>query len=144
LLIVNTDRDPIFPLDGVVRLHSLVRNVYRSYNAETNLGLVISEGGHKDTQDIQVPVMRWFNRYLKGEDPLIERAAVKLLQPEELKVFATLPQTRSTQTSTKHLCHWPKFRPTFQLVNTPNFLMSCAPNASPVGLNEHTRPSRKD
>jgi dienelactone hydrolase len=91
LLIVNTDRDPIFPLDGVVRLHSLVRSVYRSYNAETNLGLVISEGGHKDTQDIQVPVLRWFNRYLKGEDPLIERAAVKLLQPEELKVFARLP-----------------------------------------------------
>ena len=91
LLIVNTDRDTIFPLDGVVRLHSLVRTVYRSYNAETNLGLVISEGGHKDTQDLQVPVMRWFNRYLKGEDPLIERAAVKLLQPEELKVFARLP-----------------------------------------------------
>ena len=91
LLIVNTDRDPIFPLDGVVRIHSLVRDVYRSYNAATNLGLVISEGGHKDTQDIQVPVMRWFNRYLKGEDPLIERAAVKLLQPEELKVFAKIP-----------------------------------------------------
>jgi dienelactone hydrolase len=91
LLIVNTDRDSIFPLDGVVRLHSLVRSVYRSYNAETNLGLVISEGPHKDTQDLQVPVMRWFNRYLKGEDPLIERAAVKLLQPEELKVFAKLP-----------------------------------------------------
>jgi dienelactone hydrolase len=91
LLIVNTDRDQIFPLDGVVRVHSLVREIYRSYNAQTNLGLVISEGPHKDTQDLQVPVFRWFNRYLKGEDPLIERAAVKLLQPEELKVFATLP-----------------------------------------------------
>jgi dienelactone hydrolase len=91
LLIVNTDRDSIFPLDGVVRLHSLVRNVYRGYGAETNLGLVISEGPHKDTQDLQVPVFRWFNRHLKGEDPLIERPAVKLLEPEELKVFATLP-----------------------------------------------------
>jgi len=29
---------------------------------------------------------------LKGEDPLIERAAVKLLEPEELKVFAKLPE----------------------------------------------------
>src|SRR5688572_19425570 len=91
LLIVNTDPDRIFPLDGVVRVHSLVREIYRSYNAQTNLGLVISEGPHKDTQDLQVPVFRWFNRYLKGADPLIERAAVKLLQPEELKVFATLP-----------------------------------------------------
>jgi dienelactone hydrolase len=91
LLIVNTDRDTIFPLDGVMRVHSLVREIYRSYNAQTNLGLVISEGPHKDTQDLQVPVFRWFNRHLKGEDPLIERAAVKLLEPEELKVFATLP-----------------------------------------------------
>src|SRR5688572_13768039 len=91
LLIVNTDRDRIFPLDGVVRVHSLVRQIYRSYDAETNLGLVISEGPHKDTQDLQVPVFRWFNRHLKGEDPLIERAAVKLLEPEELKVFAKLP-----------------------------------------------------
>lgn len=91
LLIVNTDRDPIFPLDGVVRVHSLVREIYKSYNAATNLGLVISEGPHKDTQDLQVPVFRWFNRYLKGEDPLIERAAVKMLQPEELRVFAKLP-----------------------------------------------------
>jgi dienelactone hydrolase len=91
LLIVNTDRDSIFPLDGVVRVHSLVRHIYKSYNAETNLGLVISEGPHKDTQDLQVPVFRWFNRYLKGEDPLIERAAVKLLDPEELRVFAKLP-----------------------------------------------------
>jgi dienelactone hydrolase len=91
LLIVNTDRDQIFPLDGVIRVHSLVREIYRSYNAETNLGLVIGEGPHQDTQDLQVPVFRWFNRHLKGEDPLIERAAVKLLEPEELKVFATLP-----------------------------------------------------
>jgi dienelactone hydrolase len=91
LLIVNTDRDQIFPLDGVIRVHSLVREIYRGYNAQTNLGLVVSEGPHKDTQDLQVPVFRWFNRYLKGEDPLIERAAVKLLQPEELKVFAKLP-----------------------------------------------------
>lgn len=91
LLIVNTDRDSIFPLDGVVRVHSLVRSIYRGYNAETNLGLVISEGGHKDTQDLQVPVFRWFNRYLKSEDPLIERPAIKMLQPEELKVFAKLP-----------------------------------------------------
>jgi dienelactone hydrolase len=91
LLIVNTDRDRILPLDGVVRVHSLVREIYRSYDAESNLGLVISDGPHQDTQDLQVPVFRWLNRYLKDEDPLIERAAIKLLQPEELKVFAKLP-----------------------------------------------------
>jgi len=91
LLIVNTDADSIFPLDGVVRLHSEVRRIYELHNASTNLGLVIAPGPHKDTQDLQVPVLRWFNTHLKGKDPLIEMAAVKLLAPQQLKVFATLP-----------------------------------------------------
>ncbi len=91
LLIGNTDRDPLFPLDGVVRLHRQVADIYKLLNAETNLALLITEGPHKDTQDLQVPVMRWFNRFLKGEDPLIRVAAEKFFEPEQLKVFATLP-----------------------------------------------------
>jgi hypothetical protein len=59
--------------------------------ASTNLGLLITEGPHKDTQDLQVPVFRWFNRFLKSEDGPIEHAAVKVLTPEQLKVFDTLP-----------------------------------------------------
>lgn len=91
LLIVNTDSDTIFPLDGVVRLHSQVRRIYELYGAAANLGLVIGPGPHKDTQDLQVPVFRWFNVHLKGEDPVIEMAATKLLSPEELRVFKSLP-----------------------------------------------------
>jgi dienelactone hydrolase len=91
LLIVNTDTDPIFPLDGVVRLHAAVRPVFQWYQAATNLGLVIGPGGHKDTQDLQVPVFRWFNQHLKGEDPLIARAAVREIDPLELRVFSELP-----------------------------------------------------
>jgi dienelactone hydrolase len=91
LLIVNTDADYIFPLDGVQRTHALVRRIYELHKASDKLGLVIGPGPHKDTQDLQLPVFRWFNRHLKGEDPVIEMAAVKLLKPEQLKVFATLP-----------------------------------------------------
>ncbi len=91
LLIVNTDSDSIFPLDGVVRLHKKVRDVYDLHRASDKLGLVIGPGPHKDTQDLQVPVFRWFNKHLKGEDPIIEMAAVKLLTPQDLKVFNTLP-----------------------------------------------------
>ncbi|HKQ37710.1 MAG TPA: prolyl oligopeptidase family serine peptidase [Verrucomicrobiae bacterium] len=91
LLICNSDADTIFPLDGVVRLHSEVRRIYELYNAADKLGLLITQGPHKDTQDLQLPVFRWFNRHLKGEDPIIEMAATKLLQPEDLRVFHTLP-----------------------------------------------------
>lgn len=91
LLIGNTDRDSIFPLAGVVRVHRQVADIYKLLNAETNLALLITEGPHKDTQDLQVPVLRWFNRFLKGEDPLIRIAAEKFFEPEQLKVFPTLP-----------------------------------------------------
>ena len=91
LLIVNTDADSIFPLDGVVRLHAKVRRIYELHKAGQKLGLVIGPGPHKDTQDLQVPVFRWFNQHLKGSDPLIALPAEKQFTPQELKVFATLP-----------------------------------------------------
>lgn len=91
LLLSNTDKDTIFPLEGVVRTHARVRRIYDLHKAGDKLGLLITEGPHKDTQDLQVPALRWFNRFLKNEEPLIETAASKLFQPEQLKVFATLP-----------------------------------------------------
>ncbi len=91
LLIVNTDADTIFPLDGVVRLHAQTRRIYELFGASTNLGLVIAPGPHKDTQDLQVPVFRWFNAHLKGGDPIVDLSATGPFSPQELKVFRTLP-----------------------------------------------------
>ncbi len=96
LLIANTDKDRIFPLDGVVRLHKDVANIYKLYGATNNLGLLITEGPHKDTQDLQVPAFRWFNRFLKGEEPLVSMPAEKLFKPQELKVFSSLPADERT------------------------------------------------
>lgn len=101
LLIANTDSDGIFPLDGVARVHSKVRRIYELHKAANKLGLLITEGPHKDTQDLQLPVFRWFNRHLKGEEPLIEMAATKLFQPHQLKVFASLPSD-SVNTNIHH------------------------------------------
>lgn len=91
LLIGNTDKDNIFPLDGVVRLHEQTRRIYQLHGKPDQLGLLITEGPHQDTQDLQVPVFRWFNRFLKGEQPLIEMAAQKFFEPEQLRVFDQLP-----------------------------------------------------
>lgn len=94
LLIANTDRDSIFPLEGVVRVHQQVRRIYRLFGADEKLGLQISEGPHKDTQELQVAAFHWFNRHLMKKEPLIEAAATKLFQPEQLQVFkgANLPE----------------------------------------------------
>jgi dienelactone hydrolase len=91
LLFSNSDKDDIFPLDGVIRTHREVAAIYKLYGATDKLGLLITEGPHKDTQDLQVPAFRWFNRFLKGEDSLVDRAATKFFTPAELKVFAAIP-----------------------------------------------------
>ncbi|MGI9474717.1 MAG: alpha/beta hydrolase, partial [Rubripirellula sp.] len=51
LLISNSDKDRIFPLDGVVDVHKRVRKIYELYDAADKLGLQITEGPHKDTQE---------------------------------------------------------------------------------------------
>jgi dienelactone hydrolase len=96
LLLCNSDKDSIFPLEGVERLHSKVSRIYKLYGATNNLGLLITEGEHKDTQDLQLPVFRWFNRHLKGEDPIIEMAATRFFTPQQLKVFDVLPPDERT------------------------------------------------
>ena len=98
LLISNSDKDTIFPLDGVIRLHEKVRQIYKLYDAEKNLGLNITEGPHKDTQELQVHAFVWFNRFLKGENPLIDKPAIRFFEPEQLRVFDELP---SDQINTK-------------------------------------------
>ncbi len=93
LLIANSDKDSIFPLDGVVRLHSKVRDIYQLYDAEDHLGLLITEGPHKDTQDLQVPTFRWFNRFLKSKHAPISKPATKWFPNKALAVFESIPET---------------------------------------------------
>lgn len=91
LLISNTDKDNIFPLDGVVDVYNKTRRIYELYDKLDHIGLNITEGPHKDTQELQVSAFHWMNRFLKKDEPLIEMAATKFFEPAELKVFDKLP-----------------------------------------------------
>ena len=93
LLIANTDKDRIFPLDGVVDVYNKTRRIYELLDATDNIGLSIVEGPHADTQPLRVPAFQWFNRHLKGEQAseVFESAAVKYLEPQELKVLDEIP-----------------------------------------------------
>ncbi len=75
----------------MLRLHNQTRRIYQLYGKTNELGLLITDGPHADTQDLQVPVFRWFNRFLKGQDPPIEMAATKFFAPDQLRVFDKLP-----------------------------------------------------
>lgn len=98
LLISNTDRDPIFPLEGVNRIHARVRNVYRDLGKSPLLGLNITAGEHADTQELQVHALRWLNAHLKKDLNPIPNAAKKLFEVEELKVFKEIPADQRNTT----------------------------------------------
>ncbi len=91
LLLSNSDRDGIFPLDGVIRTYEKARKIYELYGAGTKLGLYMTPGPHKDTQELQTGAFRWLNQHLKNDTDLIEKTAVKFFEPPQLKVFDQLP-----------------------------------------------------
>ncbi|HVT27213.1 MAG TPA: acetylxylan esterase [Lacipirellulaceae bacterium] len=91
LLISNTDRDTLFPFDGVVDVYQKVRHLYELVGKGSDVALQMAAGPHEDLQVLQLYALQWFNQHLKGEDPLIESAAKDFFKPEELKVFDKLP-----------------------------------------------------
>ena len=56
------------------------------------MGVAITSGPHKDTQELQVPAFRWFNRHLKNDESLVREPAEKFFEPEQLRVFQSLPE----------------------------------------------------
>ena len=92
LLISNSDRDPIFPIDGVFRTYQQVRGVYEKLEVGSDLALNTVAGGHKDIQPLRVHAFQWFNHYFQGKDDLIEQPAVKYFEAEQLRVFDQLPE----------------------------------------------------
>ncbi|MCB1100126.1 MAG: acetylxylan esterase [Verrucomicrobiae bacterium] len=98
LLISNSDKDTIFPLNGVYAVHQQTKRIYDLLGASDHLGLQITEGPHKDTQMLRVHAFVWFDRFLKGNDPplLIDKPAVPFLTPQQLKVLESIPEDERT------------------------------------------------
>ena len=92
LMISNSDNDTIFPLDGVYRTYNAARKVYSLYGREDKIAFNITAGGHSDTQQLRVNAFDWLNQHLKGKSQPIETVATKMFEPEQLKVFETLPE----------------------------------------------------
>ena len=95
LLILNTDNDRIFPLDGVVDVFTKTRRIYELLGKRENLGLALYQGPHKDTQPLRVSAFHWFERHLKGasiDDELPDASAPKIFTPQELKVLDQIPE----------------------------------------------------
>ncbi|TDU73201.1 acetyl xylan esterase AXE1 [Prosthecobacter fusiformis] len=94
LLICNTDKDTIFPIDGVFSIYQNVRRIYTLLGQEKNIGLQVAEGGHLDLQPLNNGAFHWFERHLKGANAMavLDEGAKKSLEPEVLKVLKEIPQ----------------------------------------------------
>jgi dienelactone hydrolase len=87
MLIENTDKDPIFPEDGVRRIYAELEKVYQWYDAKDHLSLLIGKGGHADTVELRHPAFAFFEKHLKGKpDAKIEEPDRKV-PIEDLKVL---------------------------------------------------------
>ncbi len=92
LLIGGTDNDGLFNLENTVRIHEKVRRIYKLHDASNKLGLILAPGPHNEVPEMQLAVLRWFNRHLKGEEkPPVEMVVKRFFTPDELRVFTTLP-----------------------------------------------------
>lgn len=98
LLIVNTDKDDIFPLDGVYDIYRSTRRIYSLVGAEAHIGLQIAEGPHEDTQPLNVGAFAWFERFLKGagRTDTFDEAARRSIPARNLRVFDELPKDERT------------------------------------------------
>jgi dienelactone hydrolase len=100
LCIVNTDKDRIFPIDGVFNVYQKVRRIYKLLDSEKNIGLQVAEGPHADTQPLNVGEFHWMMRFLQGADLMstINAPAVKSIPMEKLRVFTDLPKDERNTT----------------------------------------------
>lgn len=101
MLVENTDKDPIFPEDGVRRIYASLEKVYGWYGASDKLGLVIGKGGHVDSEEIRHPSFAFMNKWLKNTDAKV----LEIPRPvpmESLKVLAPNEVPAGVRNATIH------------------------------------------
>lgn len=98
-LFVNSDQDPIFPMDANERVINRLERIYSLFGAGGQVDSVVSIGGHDYRQDIRASVYQFMNAHLKGDARLVLDSEVDLvtgsassehpIPPEALRVFPT-------------------------------------------------------
>ncbi len=116
LLFVNSDQDPIFPMDANERVINRLERVYSLYGASDQVDAVVSIGGHAYRKDIRQAVFRFINTHLQQDPREVTDSEVDLvtdtdnvphhpIPPEELRVFRTdadIPRDELNTTIDQH------------------------------------------
>jgi dienelactone hydrolase len=97
LLFVNSDQDPIFPMDANERIINRLERLYSLFGKSDLVDSFVSVGGHDYRQDIRQGTFRFLNTYLKNDPRPVEDTEIDLvgsgrdpahpISPEQLRVF---------------------------------------------------------
>ena len=112
MLFVNSDQDPIFPMDANERIMGRLERLYSLYGAGDQVDAVVSVGGHAYRKDIRQAAYRFINAHLKQDSRPIEDSEIDIVSegskpgpypipPEKLRVFPTDADLPPDQLNTK-------------------------------------------
>ena len=112
MLFVNSDADPIFPMDANDRVINRLERLYSLYGAGDAVDALVSVGGHAYRQDIRQGVYRFINTHLKGDGRAITDSEMDIVSEgnrpgappipyAELRVFPTDADVPADQVNTK-------------------------------------------
>jgi cephalosporin-C deacetylase-like acetyl esterase len=93
LLIASADRDGIFPIQSIRKVHSQLSRLYGMLGKNDLLKLVETPGGHSYHEKSRTAIFSWFLKHLAGKDVPPERVGdIDTTQdqpetPETLRVF---------------------------------------------------------
>ncbi len=87
LLFANSDKDPIFPMDGNRRIIARLRELYKMYDKPELVDEYVSHGDHAYRPDLRIAVFKWLNKHLKHDTGEVKDADFKELPGKDLRVF---------------------------------------------------------
>jgi len=112
MLFVNSDKDPIFPMDANERIINRLERLYSRYEASDRVDAVVSVGGHAYREDIRQAAFRFINAHLKGDARAVDDSEIDIVSeggtpgpypipPEKLRVFQTDDDLPADEINTK-------------------------------------------
>jgi dienelactone hydrolase len=112
MLFVNSDQDPIFPMDANERISNRLERLYSLHGKSGDFDTVVSVGGHAYRQDIREAAYRFLNAHLKGDARPIADSELDVVSEgsnpgpypipiEKLRVFPTDADLPADQLNTE-------------------------------------------
>ncbi len=90
LLIGSSDRDGIFTIESIRRVHTQLAALYRKLGAAPNLRLIETPGGHSYHRLSRTGIFSWFTRHLMGREVTPEQIDDIDERPERQESVETL------------------------------------------------------